>query len=267
MRSQVDGADAAELTTSYPVWIWPNLLGLDAPVVGVVWQRFVATVHGVSVPILASMTLGLIVWSVYLTDRWLDARPSRPKERAARHQFTRRHRVMIGVAAVGTLVVAVSLLPWLPTRYLEIGAVVAVVLGGYFLSVHALGTGAVGDLIKTLSVGVLFGAGVAIPLGADRASDVLTWLPAVGAFAALCWLNCCLIADWESGAPAQPRRIVLIAGVAVCLALGSPRPIALAVLGATILLCVLHLARWRISKAALRVLADVALLTPLVMEW
>jgi hypothetical protein len=240
---------------------------LDAPVVGVVWQRFIAAVHGVRVPVLASTTFGLIVWSVYLTDRWFDARPSQPKESAARHQFTRRHRAMIGVAALGTLLIALLLTPWLPTRYVEVRSVVAVMLGGYFLSIHALGSGTIGDLIKTFSVGLLFGAGVAIPLAADRASEVLAWLPSVCAFAALCWLNCCLIAGWESGRTERPRGMLAIAGITVCMAIFSSRPVAVAVLGPTILLIALHLARSRVSNAVLRVLADVALLTPLVIEW
>ena len=57
-----------------PWWLWPNLLGLDAPAVAVVWQRFLADASGVAVPVAASAVLALVVWGIYLTDRRLDAR-------------------------------------------------------------------------------------------------------------------------------------------------------------------------------------------------
>ncbi len=68
-----------------PWWALPNAAALDAPVVAVVWQRFLADRFGVSVPWAATAALAAAVWAVYLGDRWLDAR------RGARH--TDRHLV------------------------------------------------------------------------------------------------------------------------------------------------------------------------------
>ena len=251
--------------TAGRIWLWPNIVALDAPVVAVVWQRFVARAFAVHVPAIASVVLGLIVWGVYLLDRWLDARPHRPAEPAARHAFARRHRFAVGLAALVVFAAAVTLIPSLPIRYTQTGAVVAIVLAGYLVGVHAVGTPGLGELAKTFLVGLLFAAGIAVPLAAERPELAGAWLPAVGAFAATCWLNCRLIAGWESGQTDHPVGRLAAGGIAMGLCALSPLSVAMAVGAAVVILIGLHLGRARLAVPVRRVLADVAMLTPLAV--
>ena len=248
-----------------PVWLWPNLVGLDAPVVAVVWQRFLGAAHGVRVPPAASIALGLVVWGVYLADRWLDARPDRPAESADRHRFARRNRTAIGLAAAGVTVAAAVAAILLPTAYIGVGVIVAVGLAAYLAGVHAVRRAAVGEFGKAFLVGLVFAAGVMVPLAAERPHEALGWWPAVGAFAGVCWLNCRLIAAWEAPGRDRPAALLVAAAAALGLAVLAPRPVGLAIGGAVVLLALLHLGRGTTSTRARRVLADVALLTPLAV--
>src|SRR5271163_1595111 len=71
------------------VWLWPNLLSLDAPVVALLWQVLFARCFHARVEVLPSVLLVLAVWLIYAADRTLDAwsgSGARP-----RHEFYRRH--------------------------------------------------------------------------------------------------------------------------------------------------------------------------------
>ena len=59
---------------SPPLWLWPNLLSLDAPLVAVLWQSFLAYRFSLPLRLSGCLALGLTVWSIYLLDRLLDAR-------------------------------------------------------------------------------------------------------------------------------------------------------------------------------------------------
>jgi hypothetical protein len=118
--------------------------------------------------------------------------------------------------------------------------------------------------LKEGAVAVLFALGTSLPAwGQIRSTyDVLT----VVLFSMLCWLNCIAIEQWENGLARLPvatiAGIIAVAGLAV---LHHDRPILVgaesASLFALVLLDGLH---HKLSRDALRVLADVALLTPLV---
>ncbi|NIP95898.1 MAG: hypothetical protein GWO24_21680, partial [Akkermansiaceae bacterium] len=56
---------------SRPWYLWPNLLGLDAPLVAVLWCWFYAHVQGVALPGSIFLLLAGAVWSIYTTDRLL----------------------------------------------------------------------------------------------------------------------------------------------------------------------------------------------------
>jgi hypothetical protein len=254
---------------SNPWWLWPNLLSLDAPAVAVTWQVFLASVAGVAVPLAASAVLALVVWAAYLIDRALDAR--RGANASERHRVAGRNPRLWGVGAGGALVAAAVLaVVALPVASLYAGAAVAAATAGYFAAVHLFRASNLLDRgVKELSVGVVFAAGVAIPLLAD-AEPVPEWLPGAVAFAALCWLNCTLISVWEADAEhGPPQWLALAAGLAAFVAaLDSPAPVLVAVLVSLAALTLLHAIHSRISVRAARVLADVVLLSPiLVAVW
>ena len=252
---------------SRPWWLWPNLLGLDAPVVAVVWQRFLAVSAGVPVPPAASATLFLVVWGVYLSDRRLDARTDLPGG-ADRHRFAARNRDAVAALALGAFLAAAVLVVFeLPFVYVEAGGAVAVAVAGYLLAVHAAAGGRPGAAgAKESVVGVLFAAGVSVPLLADG-SALSGWVPGAAGFAGLCGLNCLLISRWEEDAAASPpvSAAVLAAGLAVAAAVASPPDVAAALLLGVTLLAALTAARGVVPVRGRRVMADAALLAPLLV--
>ncbi|AMV26682.1 hypothetical protein VT84_19945 [Gemmata sp. SH-PL17] len=254
------------MNDSRPWWLWPNVLSLDAPAVAVTWQVFLASVAGIAVPLAASIVLALVVWSAYLIDRGLDAH--RGADGSDRHRAAGRNPVAWMVGAGAALVGAVALtFTALPRTQIVVGFVVLGAAVSYFAAVHLSGAKKIlGRGFKEASVGVVFAAGVAIPLIAD-AEPYTNWLPGVIAFAGLCWLNCALISRWEDGADrGHPLWLaIVVGGLAVGVALGAPTPVATAIVASTVALAALHLLRARLSDRAKRVLVDAVLLTPILV--
>jgi hypothetical protein len=118
---------------------------------------------------------------------------------------------------------------------------------------------------KESAVAVLFGLGASLAAwpGVQTTSDVL----AILLFSCLCWMNCSAIDDWENGHELRPSIIAaagLVALTAACL-LQNHRPVLGGAETAGALgLVVIDRLRGRYSAEALRVLADVVLLTPIV---
>jgi hypothetical protein len=118
---------------------------------------------------------------------------------------------------------------------------------------------------KESAVAVLFGLGASLAAWprVQTTSDVL----AILLFSYLCWMNCVAIDDWEHGRKLRPSVIAaagIVAVVAACL-LREHRPILGGAETAGALgLVVLDRLRVRYSPEALRVLADVVLLTPVL---
>src|SRR4051794_36685341 len=86
--------------TRWSWWQWPNLLGLDAPIVAIVWQALLGAAGHAAIALPGRLGLFLAVWAVYLTDRLLDARtPARTgATEPARHQFAREHgRILLAL--------------------------------------------------------------------------------------------------------------------------------------------------------------------------
>ncbi|MES1258612.1 MAG: hypothetical protein ABUS51_09280, partial [Acidobacteriota bacterium] len=97
-----------------PWWLWLNLLSLDAPLVALVWQDFLAHCYPSSLRLVGRWVLGLTVWGIYLADRLMDVRHPATNNEAPRHGFYRKHpgaaRVLLGAIALADLLIA---LRWL----------------------------------------------------------------------------------------------------------------------------------------------------------
>lgn len=246
-----------------PWWLVPNVVALDAPLVAVVWQRFLAGRAGVAVPWAATAALGAAVWSVYLADRWLDAR--RGALDADRHRVAARRSHAFAGAAVAAAGVAVLAALQLSAGYLQAGLATALGVAGYLAVAHALA----GRLravrgAKEFLVAVGFAAGVALPLAVEVGAGH-RWLPGALAFGGVCWLNCRLIDRWESPGPRAPRSTWFdsyLGGLLLAGAFGLPAAVGLAVAGSTLGLLAVHLG-WRDRPRAARALADAVLLAPL----
>jgi hypothetical protein len=245
-------------------WLWPNLLSLDAPIVALLWQLlFVRCFHG-SLGMLPAALLAVAVWLVYVADRTLDA--WRGCVEQPRHEFYRRHWravLPVWIAVFGTG----AWLAWsrLPGPLFAEGVAIACGTGLYLASVH-LAPGLLRRAnSKESAVAVLFGLGASLAAwpGVQTTSDVL----AIALFSCLCWMNCAAVEDFEHGHELRPSVIAaagLVALTAACL-LQKHRPILGGAETAGALgLVLLDRSRGRYSAQALRVLADVVLLTPIV---
>src|SRR5258705_13020409 len=93
-----------------PVWLWPNLLSLDAPLVRVLWQASLAQRYAVPLRPAARVALFLTVWGIYIADRLLDVRHPAVTAEPARHRFYRRHRtpaiVLLAMLFIADLAIA-----------------------------------------------------------------------------------------------------------------------------------------------------------------
>lgn len=251
------------MTQPTQLWLWPNLLSLDAPLVALLWQvLFVRCFHG-RLHGAEAVLLALVVWLIYAGDRMLDALKGAVQTR--RHAFYRKHWRLVCIMWAAGLAIG-GWLAWaeLPASLWFRGIGLAGLVGIYLAIVHGiprlLRSGA-----KEAAVGIVFAAGVSLvswPMVRTPA-DLLT----IVLFCVLCWMNCVGIEDWESGERVRGSVIFAAAGVAVTatLLLREQRPVlACAETASALGLVVLDRISQRISPEAARVLADTVLLTPIL---
>jgi hypothetical protein len=269
-----------------PLHLW-HLTSLDAPTVAVTWAWAFTWAAGVRLPLWAAAALALIVWTIYIADRLLDARASfrNPGNHTLRdrHHFHWRHRrTLLPLAALAAAAAATLVYLQLPARSLRPDSLVAAATLLWLTSVHTRrqpesepNNPRIKEIRYEIIVGFLFTLGCALPvssqLGAGHSLTQFLKLPLVplAAYAALAALNLHAISQWES----HPNRRIqlpaaLLALAALTLALISPpRQAALlaAAALAAILLLLLDRSRHRLTPLTLRAAADLVLLTPVLL--
>jgi hypothetical protein len=241
------------------VWLWPNLLSLDAPVVAVLWQILFARCFQVPVDPMAAILLLLTVWLIYAADRALDA--WRGECQSPRHEFYRRRwRALLPVWAA-----VLGLTGWLAAERLspgvfERGAILLAAVGLYFALVHS----GILRWPKEAAVGVLFALGASLVAWekVKTPADIATIL----LFSGLCWMNCIAIQKWEGERlDWSPSVAALVLACAAGALLYAHRPVlGGAELASAFAFLLLDRVRRRLSADAVRVLADVALLSPVL---
>ena len=272
-----------------PWWLYPNLLSLDAPLVAVAWLHVFAKTWRLGYhPWEAYVTLGLTVWVIYVADRLLDVSmvggPSSKLE--ARHRFHSEHsrifKIGLGVASIFALVMVLTKMPMTLYSHLTLGGVL---VAGFF-GLSMLSSQDPNDVphSKNIIAGVAFAFGTAMTAHLYRYEygmwDMLTSREFV-CFSVLCVLNISAIDLWEHAARtadvetkasdelALTLPLTLLAGASLLYALlddeQSSRPFFYAILTGAGLLHVLNRNRARFSMDALRVLADVAILVPVLV--
>jgi hypothetical protein len=251
-------------------WLWPNLLSLDAPLVAVLWQALFARAFHASSGAWTAVLLMLAVWLIYAADRLLDA--WRGSGSTARHQFYRRHwRVVV---PVWTVVLAIT--GWLASMHLSPmlfhrGMVLSAAVTVYFVVVHLAPERLRRVWPKEAAVAILFalGATLAAWTRVHSAGDAASIL----IFSCLCWINCVAIEKWEHSEKWEHREVpgwpigfaaAMVGAAALLLPLLHRPVLGEAETASAFAFVLLDRGRWRFSIDALRVLADVALLTPLV---
>ena len=259
-----------------------HLLSLDAPTLAVLWAWSLARAAHAHAAVSAVAVLGLGTWLIYVADRLLDGRAGAdPRELRERHQFHARHRFSFLLAGVAAAALLLGLIARMPAAARREDAALFGISMLYFAAVHQRRVRF--RFPREPIVGVLFACACAVPAWSGSAAAHETLLRLAPLFAALCWLNCMAIQTWEH-AERAPRW--LISAAAVCIAAaaaasmlesGDPGALRLAaaVLTAALLLLALDCDRRRalkrapqrepLSALALRILADAALLTPLLL--
>ncbi len=246
-----------------PWWLWPNLLSLDAPLVAVVWQDFLARCYPSTLLPAGRWTLALTVWAIYLADRLIDVRHPMRNAETSRHSFYRNHsrvlRSLLMAVVCADLVVAVL---WLRPAVLSNGLWVGAAVGCYLGAFAALRVGE--RWWKPVCAALLFTTGVfLVGWTSTRGAFEVLSKPAV----ALAWLvlsNLVLIEGWEKRRSTRrmPWWIFLLLAALACqnfsqwyaaVAIAAAALAALDGLGA------------RMPQNVRHVLADTVLLVPLLL--
>lgn len=280
-----------------PLAFW-HLASIDAPTVAVVWALAFAWAARVALPAWTPILLALVAWAVYIADRLLDFRSAlrtaqvhRLRQRHHFHWKYRRYFIPLGLASTcaAAWIVAICM----PVAVRERNSILAAAGLAYFSGVHAGRTfpGIVSRifaplLAKETLVAVIFTSACALPtlsrvaVRAPSGSALALWPLAIatGFFILLAWLNCHSIELWESGQSSRQGSLAEgsgtftqaiglgLFGLVIAAGLLFNHRIALLVASGTtaaLLLALLDRLRDRLSPLALRVAADLVLLTPL----
>jgi hypothetical protein len=240
-------------------WLWPNLLSLDAPVVAILWQILFARCFQAQAGVLPAVLLLSTVWLIYSADRTFDA--WRGDRCSPRHEFYRRHwRGVMPVWVAVLLLTAWLATTRLPEVLFRRGLILLVVVVAYFAFVH-LGKRC---WPKEAAVGLVFALGATLAAwgSVKTVADMATIL----VFSCLCWINCVAIQRWErERLDWSPVIVAMGVAFAACALLYLSRPIlGAAEMASAFGFLLLDRVRRRLSADAVRVLADVALLSPLL---
>ena len=266
-------------------WLWPNLLSLDAPLIAVLWQLLLLHSLAIQVNEGEPIVLALAVWSVYLADRAFDAlQPAAGEWEPARRTFYRGHLPIASAVACGLFATTVPLGYCLlkPSTF-KAGLVLTIPLAAYLLLVHYLPPEWRARWPRELAIACIFTLGTFLAAWSSNAKDISRlWGPAI-LFAVLCWVNCAAIETWEwqagrnrceepsSSARWATQYLTTIALASACLAtiMGfwkvASSEFAAAVLLSCLAMALMNQLRHRMQMNALRVAADVALCTPLLI--
>jgi hypothetical protein len=272
-----------------PWWEWPTVLSLDAPAVAVLWQGMLARSLGAPLHAHQVFILAASVWLAYAADRWFEA------WRLA-HIYTRRHLFYLNnrwpTAGIWLGVflgdVGVALLDLTPAE-LKAGLLLLVCVLLYLFSHQMVHRRSGWRAPKEICVAVLLGAGAALFPATEAEPMLRPLVPPLALFMLLCFANCALISAWEAEVDALQGQTSIALQFRGGVALGTAVPWVVAVLAAVtagwipggpgrtaawcalasgVLLGALNTLEPAVGRRPARVLADVALMTPIVpLAW
>jgi energy-converting hydrogenase Eha subunit A len=236
----------------------------------------------------AYVSLGLVVWVIYAFDRLLDASLMGEGNPAMemRHRFHWRHRKWFRLALMVVVPLLLALvvlrMPMALYKHLIPGGVL--VAGFFGLAMITSQEPERVSFTKNIIAGTAFAYGTAIVAHVYRYEfdlNDMVFSREFVCFAVLCIMNISAIGLWEHAARAPDREIaaadelsltlplILLGTAALACAVMdselSTRPFYYAILTAAGLLYVLNRSRANFGIDALRVLADVAMLVPVLV--
>jgi len=255
------------------IWLWPNLVGLDAPLVALTWQAFLAFCFAVPLRPVGRAVLGLTVWAIYIADRLLDVRDAGQEREPERHRFHRRHRGVFRVLLALILCADLAaVLLWLRPAVFRSGLYPFTAVLLYLGVIHRQRL----RVAKEAAVALLFTVGTFL-IGWTFSEHRLSLLLPALAFLLLCLGNLVAIEIWEwrelrHGAGDRPHSITILlerkflwwmgALAAAALSGGTVWYAAIALSAGAIATLYAVGTRWSLN--ARRVLVDAAMLTPLL---
>jgi hypothetical protein len=270
-----------------PWWLWPTILSLDAPAVVVLWQGLIARSASVPRGIPEAVVLGSSVWLAYAADRWIEGWRLAPESILThRHRFHQRWRWPMLAAWI--VVLALDVLEaarGLSAAQFRAGLVVLLPVAAYLLSHQLVHRRSRWRAPKEVCVAVLLGAGAAVFTAGRPEADLRAAAAPLALFVLLCFSNCALISVWEDEVDrshgqtslalqygraaalsrALPRAVAAASAAVWLCGIAHARPAAACSAASGVLLGLVDLAEPRIGRVLARVLADVALLTPLLL--
>ncbi|MFK7849356.1 MAG: hypothetical protein AB8D78_00120 [Akkermansiaceae bacterium] len=273
-------------TSKTPLWLWPNLLGLDAPIVAISWQWLFAHSFKIDLPFTIHLVLGLSAWCVYLADRLIDVRKNNFNDfETDRHRFTRRNFKPLLIALLIAAVVNLALIiTTIPKILVFSGIVTAALVGIYYLIRFFASTTALTILPREILCGMLFALGSAIGphAYAPVELDEFAYLIPVAFFGTLCSVSCILISIWERSADMAnsdnsfgsihpflaksfSSGLTSLTLIATAMAFFSTTELFVAIAISSLSLRITVQLDRRLSQSMLRVLADALLLSPLLI--
>ncbi len=178
-----------------PLWLWPNVLSLDAAFIAALWHVFLARLLGLHTGIAEPAILALSVWIIYVLDHVLDSRRAVPAyPEPIRKTFYRRFGTrMLAVAGGGTILAAVLAPFALPPPVLRMGIPIALAVVLYLAVVHLSPVQQRRKWPREGAVALLFSIGTVSPLA--LIGEVPK--PVLGASGSLIlllvWTNCCIV--------------------------------------------------------------------------
>lgn len=268
--------------------LWLTLLSLDAPAVAILWQLLFARCFQIRLDASVTLLLGLVVWLIYVADRFLDTLPDQDQGiEPARHRFYRRRRWAFLLPFCGVSLLACWIvITRLEYQTLRHGLIIMFAVGFYFFLVHLQKPEKHSGIPKEMFVGILFGIGTCFPVWEQMPAGSLHLLAPFLVYTELCWLNCAAIeySEWvrlrrrQFNAP-HPwtawlgHRMVLIAAATALVSVGLASshtgsldwrlPVAESFSGAAFAL--LGIAEEKIAPDKFRILMDLALFTPALL--
>jgi hypothetical protein len=267
-------------------WLWPTILSLDAPAVAVLWQRLLGQSASVRIGRAEMFVLGCSVWLAYAADRWIEGWRLAPERiRTHRHFFYRKNRWPIAAAWLALLGLDVAVaFRGLTAGEIAAGAVMLPAVAAYLFSQQLLHRNNRWRVPKEACTAILLGAGAALFAIGRPGSDLRTMGVPLALFVLLCFSNCALISVWEDevdhshgqtslalqfrGAAVfsrtLPWALAVLSGAAWLAAGPRVEPAAGCAALSSALLGLVDMAEARIGRILARVLADLALMTPLL---
>jgi hypothetical protein len=250
-------------------WLWLNLLGLDAPLIALVWQDYLGRLYPSTLFPAGRIVLALTVWAIYLADRLLDVRDAPSGLERERHRFCRDHRAFARTLLILVLCAdIVTACVWLRPAVFKYGLPVLAGVVLYFGAFPVTRRGMAAW--KKPVAALLFTAGIFIVPWAVISHPWRLIGGMAAAFFALCLSNLLAIENWEQGRELQHGWIWMAGISAGCI--GWCWPVSLSAAG----LAILSIGDNRISaspgsesvrSASVRcVLADAVLLSPLLFR-